>query len=39
MICGQSPAAELLALVFGFLLLAFSLVGWILNAWGPALIQ
>lgn len=30
---------KLLALVFGFLLLAFSLVGWLLNAWGPLLLK
>ncbi|PIQ29175.1 hypothetical protein COW36_17695 [bacterium (Candidatus Blackallbacteria) CG17_big_fil_post_rev_8_21_14_2_50_48_46] len=30
---------KLLAWVFGFLLLAFSLIGWILNLWGPVLLK
>ncbi|MGE3726846.1 MAG: permease [Candidatus Sericytochromatia bacterium] len=35
----QVMQLKLLALVFGFLLLAFSLVGWLLNAWGPLLLK
>lgn len=35
----QVLQTRLLAIVFGMLLLAFSLVGWILNFWGPLLLN